>query len=45
MEQTKKLFKIGNYCNEEIENKNLKKLSQFKGCTHLNRRLFNFDEV
>ena len=24
MEQTKKLFKIDNYCNEEIENKNLK---------------------
>ena len=22
MEQTKKLFKIDNYCNEEIENKN-----------------------
>ena len=35
MEQTKKLFKIDNYCNEEMEKKNC----QFKGCTHLNRRL------
>ena len=40
MEQTKKLFKIDNYCNEEIGKK-----SQFEGCTHLNKRLYNFDEV